>query len=970
VIAVSRARRAAGWLSSCLIVLAVSHAAMAQLPEAGPLEPAEALNRFRLPDDLAIEIVACEPDLADPVSVCWDEAGRMIVVEMGDYPAGPPGGRIRRFLDRDGDGRADHGQVFADGLPHPTSALPFNSGLLVAAAPDVLFLKDTDGDGRADLRKTLFTGFGEGNPQLRVNSLTWGLDGWVYGANGRSDGDVRPATDESRPAVSIRGRDFRFRPDDGSFEATTGFSQFGLAFDDAGRRLLSWNTVHVRQVILERRYVERNSRGPLAVEEISDHGSACRVYPASATTPRFNAEPPGFMNASCGLTVYRGGVLPAAYRHCSYVCEPLSNLVHRDVLSAGGAALIARRGEQDREFLSSTDPWFRPVNLATGPDGGLYVVDFYRALVEHPRFVADAAARDRTDFRRGDDRGRIYRIVPKGFAARGWPDLTTASPHQLVGLLSHSNAWWRETAARLLVERDGASVVPALETAAQNAPPAGRLQGLWLLSRLGALSREVLVKGLADEDPAVRRTAIVLSETLGLEHSPDLLAGVMALADDPDPEVRFQLLCTLGSVDDSRAALALGSIARRDRADSWIRRGLLTCRPDVAARLVHAVLDHDSSTTETPFDLETTADLASLVGEESPSPVIEGTFDRLARQDQVTSRDVAVMAGLLEGLVRAGHPRTGLPSSNASQLSSLLSRIEDQAGLWVAQPEVGDPLRTLCIRFLAGLPPETLASTLGPLVDPAESPAVLLLAIRTLARHGSAPGAQWILDAWDRLTPSARRAALDGLLDSPQTAMVVHQALLDQSLLPTDVDPVQAERILAGARSDDRPALAQMFERTHSAEREAALRAGLKKIESGGDSARGAELFQRHCIACHSLAGVGQRVGPDLASVAGRPPEDLLRDVLDPNRSVVPDAVEFVIVTRGGRVVTGLFAGESPRSMTVRRADGVEEVVPRDQVEELRSTGRSLMPEGFEKSLSADDLADLVAFLRRGEAPR
>ena len=316
--------------------------------------------------------MAAEPDVISPVAIAWDEGGRLFVAEMTDYPAGPTSGRIRLLEDRDGDGRYERVSVFAEGLAFPNGVLPWNGGVLVTAAPDILFLKDTDGDGRADERRVVLTGFGEGNQQLRVNGLTWGRDNWVYGANGRSGGAVRRPSDPPEKAVSIARNDFRFRPATGEVEAVAGFSQFGLPRDDRGDRFPSWNTIPIRHVVIEERALSRNPylAESSSVASILDPSDGGRVFAISPTQATFNRESTAYFNATCGPTIYRGDALGESYRGNAFFCESLTNLVQRRVLEPAGPTFLARRAEPGKEFLASTDPAFRPVNVATGPDGG------------------------------------------------------------------------------------------------------------------------------------------------------------------------------------------------------------------------------------------------------------------------------------------------------------------------------------------------------------------------------------------------------------------------------------------------------------------------------------------------------------------------------------------------------------------------------------------------------------------------
>src|SRR5580765_4688198 len=481
-----------------------------------PLTPAQEKASFRFADErLTIELVAAEPDVVSPVAIAFDADGRLYVAEMLDYPNAQTSGRIRLLEDREGDGRYEKATVFADKLPFPNGVLPWKAGVLVTAAPDIWYFKDTDGDGQADERRVLFTGFGLGNQQLRVNGLTWGLDNWVYGANGRSDGEIRRPDDPPGSTISIRGRDFRFRPDSGEFEPIAGRSQFGLARHDWGNRFLSWNTIPIRHEALPERYLDRNPdlAATESIAEILEPGDTGRVFPLAPPPLTFNNESVKNFNALSGLTIFRGGALGAEYRGNAFVGESLLNLVHRRVLEPNRVTFTARRAEQEKEFLASTDSWFHPVNFATGPDGALYVVDFYRRFVEHPDWVHGVALNE-VPWRMGAEHGRIWRIRNvKSRISNRKPNLSRASWRELVKFLGDENGWWRDTAQRLLVERQERVARPAIEKMAHQASsPLGRLHALHTLDGLHALTPAVLLGALHDNSAMVREHAVGLSE--------------------------------------------------------------------------------------------------------------------------------------------------------------------------------------------------------------------------------------------------------------------------------------------------------------------------------------------------------------------------------------------------------------------------------------------------------------------------
>jgi putative membrane-bound dehydrogenase-like protein len=844
--------------------------------------------------------------------------------------------------------------------------------VLVTAAPDIWFFRDTDGDGIADERRVVLTGFGEGNQQLRVNGLTWGRDNWVYGANGRSDGEIRRPGDPPAKAVSIRRRDIRFRPETGEVEAVAGFSQFGLPRDDAGDRFPSWNTIPVRHVVIEERALSRNPylAESSTVASILDTSDGGRIYSISPTQTRFNRESAAFFNATCGPTIYRGGALGESYEGNAFVCEPLTNLVHRRVLVPSGPTYVARRVEQGREFLASTDPSFRPVDLVTGPDGGLYVVDFYRELVEHPQFVPEDV-RKSVEFRRWHDRGRIWRVAAgdgAGRSTQGRPHLGTASARELIALLADPNGWWRDTAQRLLVERQDREAIPLLAAAAREAlEPRGRLHALWTLDGLGALDDASLGLALRDSNSRVREGAARLAV-----NRPGLANALIERAEDLDLRVRFQVAIALGSVHDEQAASALARIAARDAGDEWMRLAVLSSLRESAWPFLKTLLEGNPRWLATP-----TAEQARLL---TQTAAILGARQRPEELRALSSLltpppdrggepgRIALLAGLAEGLGRAGKPLRGLLASPPSEwreavrgIGLLLDRAKQVAGSAEGTPEG----RAQALQVLARSRPDAAAALISELLASSQPLPVQLAAARALGDVASPDLATQVLDRWGELAIGTRREVLAALLSSAPLAARLLDALEQGAVNPAELDATARDALgrIPGTELHDRAA--KILAKSAPPDRSEVLRAYQEALALRGDARRGAELFTKNCQTCHQRQGKGNRVGPDLSGVAGRPASALLSDILDPNHEVSPDFVSFLLVTKAGQVLSGLLVEETAASLKLRRAEGAEETVLLSEVQEFRSSGRSLMPEGLEQSLGMQGVADVLAFLKQ-----
>jgi putative membrane-bound dehydrogenase-like protein len=978
-----------------------SAAARADGPGAGPRSPSESMKAFVLADpSLTIELVAAEPEVTSPVAIAWDEDGRVYVAEMIDYPVAPAAGRIRRLEDHDGDGRYEHASVIVDGLPFPNGVLPSFNGVLVTAAPNIWFFGLLE-RGRADLRQIVLTGFGEGNTQLRVNGLFRGLDNRIYAANGRSGGDVRRPIDPAPPAVSIGMRDLRFDlfPVVGpgavawiasGVEAIAGFSQFGLAHDDWGNRFPSWNTVPIRHVVLEQQNLNRNPylAETSSVASILDPADGGRIFGISPAQARFNRESVAYFNASCGPVIEQGDLLPNEYRGNAFVCEPLTNLVHRRILEPSGVTFIARRAEAGREFLASSDPAFRPVNLTTGPDGALYVVDMYRELVEHPQFVPDSA-RNAVDFRRWHDRGRIWRIRPKTLAAprSPAPKLSRADVPQLVGLLGHPNGWWRDTAQRLLVERGRSEslgykvsgAIPLLIRALKDKTnPRGRLHALWTLEGLNSVDRTILAEVAADPHAALREHALRVCAKLEPLRKEQLLSTeiLIKLAGDPAIRVRLHAALALGdrAKDDPGALDALARITVKDAEDPWMRLAILSGLAESSLAFIPLC---DSIPSEDGRE-QLQSQAAAIVGVRRRMPELASLLGMIAARAE-SSRTLepasrasldclTIMGGLAEGLERSGPRLHALLSSAPPELKPIFERIER---LWSAASALAvssepDAHRVIAINVLSRGRPDIAEAVVPVLLSATQPAAIQTAAAQAIARAARPSMAAKALERWPELSLGTRRELLAALAGSPALAEMLITAIEHDAVAPSELDATTREALARLPESPLKARAVKLLARSAPPLRSEALARYQAALKLPGDRGKGATVFARNCQTCHQRQGQGHRVGPDLSGIAGRAPDALLIDILDPNREVAPDYVTLSVATKHGRVTSGLLAEESATTVKLRRAEGLEEILLRSEIDELRSTGQSLMTEGFEQTISLQEMADLIAFLREG----
>lgn len=940
-------------LAALLLVLCADTIAAQEMPDSS----VEAVrSSIQLADpDLIIEPVAVEPDVVDPVDVCWDSAGRMYVAEMRDYPNSLTGGTIRLIDDSDGDGEYDRSRVYAEGLPFPNSVLPWKDGILVCVAPEILFLRDTDGDGRADERKVILTGFAEGNQQLRINGLYWGLDGWVYAANGRSAGSVRQPGDALESAVPLGQRDLRFRPEDGSFEPIAGFSQFGICMDDWGNRFLSWNTDPIRHVVLEESVLLRNAHmaSGSSVANIAESTDGGRLFPRLPPQHRFNKETVEFFNASCGTTIYRGDAL-AELNGDAFICEPLTSLVHRRRLDPNGSTFTARRVEQGKEFLASTNFWFRPVNLETGPDGALYVVDFCREWVEHPDFVPKEL-RDSVDWRVGDHLGRIWRIRPRGDFPPPAPskDLKALSSSQLVGLLEHPNGWKRDRAQRELIEREDSSVVEAVASlATESTLPQGRIHALAVLEAWGEATDGRIIRALQDESPQVRARALsVLEERKSL--SLEIIDQVSSLTSDSDPAVRLKVACIAGNLTpDQRIPIFLKLVS--SEVDEWLTVAVLGGVGEDAWPILRPLLEQGDSP---PIPLSLIYQLSQQLSARNDAGVM-AEIREWNRNREGVSDDVGI--ALLAGLM-------GTNRTTEALFAELLTNEVFKTAVGILQDnQCSVELRTYALRIVSEFPVEDSIGILLEALGGANDPRLQAAAVRAVAESGEIELSRRAIHGWPQLAVAARKSIVTRFAASPELANLLLDGVESGLIAPVEIDPTARESLALHSS----PGLAEraglLLGQPASSDRQAVVRSYLPALVLQADAGRGAELFAQNCIACHRVQGLGNQVGPDLSGVGSRPREKLLEDILFPTSEVAPDYVNYIVVTHDEEVFTGVLAGETAQYVSIKQSSGLTEDIHRDDILEFRAGATSVMPEGFESTLDQQGLADLIEFLLRG----
>ncbi|TWT75171.1 PVC-type heme-binding CxxCH protein [Allorhodopirellula solitaria] len=780
-----------------------------ELPRITPTPPVAAISTLDVAEGFEMELIAAEPLVTSPVAMEWDASGALFVCEMRGYSEDRQQGmsRIARLRDRDGDGVYDERTTYADGLFWPTAIFPYDGGLFVGDAPDLFYFKDTDGDGVSDRKQRVLTGFGTSNVQGLLNSFRWGLDNRIHIACSSVGGSIRhPHAAGDDGGQNIRGRDLAFDPKTYQFQATSGAAQHGMCFDDWGHKFASSNSDHIQQVMYRDADIAANPfySPPPSRLSIAEDGPQAEVYRASPVEPwrkvrtrlrvSGRAKGPiegggraaGYFTGATGVTIYRGDAWPAKWKGTAIVGDVGSNLIHRKRLQLSGLEFIARRIDDQDEFVTSTDIWFRPAQFANAPDGTLHVIDMYREVIEHPASLPPEIKKH-LDLTSGRDRGRLYRIVPTGFQPRPIENLHAASTAQLCSLLAHPNAWHRETAARLLYQRQDQSAVPRLVSLIENsASPLGRMHALYALDGLGHLDAATLDLGLTDSNAHVRRHAVRLSRAF--QDVPSVGERYEELAADESIEVRYELAFALTDAVPQRRVAALTKILRQDPSDRWIQMAVQTAIGSEAKALVE-ILRNDET-------------LAAQVGEDFEHQLVAQVQTRARNPDAAT-------------LKMAASTPTAVPARSAEE----------------------------------------------------------------------------------------------------------------------------------------------------TAERAAVVTRYLGALDRDGNRDRGQEVFKKNCSQCHRVDGIGHELGPNLAAIATRGAATLITSVMDPNREVNPQYLNYIVLTDDARVVSGMIVDEGSTSVTLRQADNATETLLRVEIDEFHSSGKSFMPEGLESAIDEQAMADLVAYL-------
>ena len=978
---------ATGFLCAVTLAISAERDYRSELPRLPAMEAKDALGTFATAAGFRMELAAAEPLVHDPVAMAFDEDAALYVVEMRGYSEQRDElrGAVRRLEDRDGDGVFERSTVLVDRLPWPTAVACWKGGVFVAAPPDIWYFKDTDGDGAADVRRKVLTGFSHYNVQAMVNSFRWGLDNRIHGAASSGGGELtRPEEKPGKP-LRLRLRDFAFDPQTMEFAATTEGGQHGMGFDDWGRKFSCSNSDHLKQVIYEERYLARNpyysamdSRVSIAAE-----GTQPEVFRLSPVEPwrilrtklrldgtlmQFRLEgggrAAGYFTAASGILIYRGDAWPNEFKGLAVIGDVGGNLIHRNRLDTRGIEFVGRRMDQGKEFVASRDTWFRPVQFANGPDGNLYVADMYREIIEHPWSFGDEI-KPHLHLTSGRDRGRIYRIVHAAAKTRRKPEQLGRLPtRKLARFLEHENAWHRETAARLLYERQDVSVADDLRRmVADTHSPLGRLHALYALNGLSRLTGNEVSAALLDRHPRVREHGVKLSEPF-VETDGALRSTLLEMNGDPDQRVRFQLAFTLGETSDEVRLAALYRIALHDSADKWSRLAIMTSLKNGADRVFKLLLENEEYRSSAGAGLML-GELARMIARKNDSGELDrllSAYGKLPKNEEALALSIAL--GLRRGISgRSATYRRLTADPNPPPGIRRFRQMLDAAIEMSADAERSVEERIDAVRLLGMLPFARAKIPLAARLNRREPGGLQLETLKVFALYRDPGVTDLIVGLMPELGPEVRTAAMDSLFLRRERYPEILDALEKGELNPGDLNAIQIQRMCLNKDEAQAARARKLLSPGRENNRSKVIRDYQPSLQLKGDVERGRTLYRTACATCHRAEGVGNEIGPNPSTFRNRGNEWVLVNILDPNREVNPLYLNYQVTTRDDRELSGLITSETAGGITLTTPDGATHNLSRAELSELRASKLSLMPEGLEQAINHQAMADLMAYI-------
>ena len=970
-----------------------------------PLTPTESLKQVKLPQGFRLELVVSEPLIRQPSGVCWDAEGNLFVSELHGYnregqydieDLNKTGkldrvvrriaanknatrraeleqiGTVKKMIDENNDGKIDRINLWADNLPACFGICPARDGIIAVCSPDIIYLADRDNDGKAEIREKLYTGFKVGIIERRINSPQWGPDNWIYidgGQGGLITGPNLP-TPITLPATA-----FRIKADGSAIEAVSGHtSTYGFTFNkDGDRFVISTGTPGIQVAPLPWRYLTRNR--DIAVRASRRNAANYNItFPTSkphpwrtkrAADPGFgkyyrdrygSAEsiPNGYFTSACSPLIYTDDALPGLNGQI-LACAPAQNFVHRAEVKRDGVLLNIRRlkNRTKTEFLTSDDIWFHPIHLSIGPEGAIYIADFYREIIEDysaiPRYLQQQYGLDD-----GRDHGRLWRLTHDNIAKTESPNLASFSEIELSQEIFSPRFWRRQTARRLLIERNESKQIETLSSLTkltlQSKGTAETVNALYALEGINQLNPKILTHALSHPSSGVRRHALRLAEKHLDEFQPKYSA-ILKLVNDPSPLVRLQLALTLGEIDDTKSINTLAELARQHLGETWLDGAILSSLGDRPIPMLKAILKSESKKSSKAQAL--IPKLCAAIGSRKNSKEISDLINIVSHLN-----DYKLQVECLKGLRKQFKSAERLIIRETGK--DFLTRMAT-----VGKIEIRDTATDL-IRLLKIESPNDRQKRLDKAIKQlsnVQSPTPQrLAAVNSLTNEKDISIASGLLAAYPTATPPIRNAILKAVFSRKEYFPSIIRAMENKQLPAAAMNAVQRTSLLQTDSSLAKRAN-DIFQRIQP--KKETVKPFIKALSAKRDIAEGHISFIKHCATCHKAHGTGFTLGPDLTSEFRRAEETIVQDILAPSSKIVGGYETYVIETNDGRVLSGVLANESGSSLALNLPGGQQLDVLRKDIKTLKSLDVSIMPESLGISLKPKEVANIIAWLKQ-----
>ncbi|MBT4724826.1 MAG: c-type cytochrome, partial [Planctomycetaceae bacterium] len=830
----------------------------------------------------------------------------------------------------------DKATLFVKDIAYPTAIICWDDGVFIGSAPDLFYCKDTTGDGIADIHQKILTGFGSDLAgEAHLNSFRWGVDNRIHISTNLSGGNVRLANAAESTAVSTRGRGIILNPRNLSgFELTSGAGQHGMSMDNWGRKFVCSNSVPAQMLMLDDRYLARNPylTAPNLAVDIAPDGKHTELFRISAAEPwrelrtmlrrtkQFRGsdeggKPFGFFTGATGITIYRGNAWPAEFHGNLIVGDVANNLIYRAILKPKGLELVAEKADVGKEFIASRDLWFRPVQFTNAPDGTLYAIDISRELIEGAAFLPPEFMKY-LDPLSGSKQGRIYRIAPRGFSTPATPNLGELATRELVSLLDHTNGWHRDTASRLIYQRQDSSAISSLrQLVKQGETAAGRFTALYTLQGLGALDESSVLAALIDSDAIVRVHALRVAEAL-VAQSVAISNRFSNMTTDRDIQVRYQLAFSLGAAQGKNRYQALTRLALSDHQDKWMPVAISSSLFQGAGFVFRELTTHDTflkTTTGQQFMLT----LATQIGARQRADELAAVLQSLS---SIKNHDATLAPKVMEALVKniEGEQRTKLLASTGENAAMVLQQLIVESMDISQSPQESTEKRAAAIRSLQLAKFADIKSIMVDLLDLTEPFGVRAAVIETLGSYTDDQAAEMLIANWRSLGPSLRSRAAETLLSRANWVTLLLNAVQTERIARGEIDPARIQLLKAHPDKNIAQRVADIFMSSPNGDRFDVIKEYQSALDTLGDVGKGKEVFKKVCSACHRLENIGTSVGADLNGIRNRGLPAVLLNILDPNREVKPKYLTYVLIDVKGRATTGMITSENANSITLQ----------------------------------------------------